>query len=345
MTENLQREVEKHFSRQELRRATFGEVGDTTYPARVRESYAQDILDAIDLEAVRQRRFRVAIDYGYSPATFTLPLVLGPLGVEAIGVRGFVVEEPAESELDPLNARRIVTGVGAELGVVLDRAAERLLLVDEHGDAVSPDLGLLLFARLLASAGRSGQVAVPVTTTHLVEDVVAGSALTVIRTPHSVSELTRAATRDGVVLAAAPTGGFVFPDVVPGYDAVTALCKLLELLAPEERPLSALVAELPRPTLVRRDVPCPWSRKGLVMRLLNEQLATRRLDLMDGVKAFDERGWVQALPDPDEPVVHVYAEGETELLSEELANEVTAAVEAIVQGDEAERRTLEQASS
>jgi mannose-1-phosphate guanylyltransferase / phosphomannomutase len=102
---------------------------------------------------------------------------------------------------------------------------------------------------------------------------------------------------------------------------------------------------LPRPTLVRRDVPCPWSRKGLVMRLLNEQLATRRLDLMDGVKAFDERGWVQALPDPDEPVVHVYAEGETELLSEELANEVTAAVEAIVQGDESERRTLEQASS
>ena len=119
-----------------------------------------------------------------------------------------------------------------------------------------------------------------------------------------MSELTRAATEDGVVLAAAPTGGFVFPDVVPGYDAVTALCKLLELLAPEERALSALVAELPRPTLVHRAVPCPWGRKGLVMRLLNEQLASRRLDLMDGVKAYDERGWVQVLPDPDEPVVH-----------------------------------------
>ena len=47
------------------------------------------------------------------------------------------------------------------------------------------------------------------------------------------------------------------------------------------------------------------------MRLLNEQLASRRLDLMDGVKAYDDRGWVQVLPDQDEPVVHVYAEGET----------------------------------
>jgi mannose-1-phosphate guanylyltransferase/phosphomannomutase len=345
MTDALQRDVEKHFTRQELRRATFGEVGDTTYPARVRESYAQDILDAIDLGRVRGRRFRVAIDYGYSAATFTLPLVLGPLGVEAISVRGYVVDHPAEEELDTLTLQRIVSGVRAELGVLFDRAAERMLLVDERGELVSPDLGLLLVAQLLARSGRSGQVAVPVTVTGLVEEVVAGSSLTVVRTPHSLSELTRAATQDGVVLAAAPTGGFVFPDVVPGYDAVTSLCKLLELLAPEERPLSALVGELPRSTIVHRALPCPWTRKGLVMRLINEQLASRRLDLMDGVKAYDDRGWVQVLPDPDEPLVHLYAEGETPELSDELAAEVSAAVEAIVQGDEVERRTVEQASS
>jgi mannose-1-phosphate guanylyltransferase/phosphomannomutase len=79
---------------------------------------------------------------------------------------------------------------------------------------------------------------------------------------------------------------------VPGYDAVTALCKLLELLAEQDEPLSALVASLPRPTLVHRALPCPWSRKGLVMRVLNENLASRRLDLLDGVKAYDDRGWV-----------------------------------------------------
>jgi mannose-1-phosphate guanylyltransferase/phosphomannomutase len=345
MTEGLQKEVEKYFTRQELRRATFGEVGDTTYPARVRESYAQDILDAVDVERVRERRFRVAIDYGYSAATFTLPLVLGPLGVEAIGVRGYVVDQPIEDELDTVNVRRIVTGVGADIGVVLDRAAERLLLVDENGETISPDVGLLLMAQLLARSGRAGQIAVPVTASGLVDEVVAGSSLTVIRTQHSVSDLTRAATGEGVILAAAPTGGFVFPDVVPGYDAVTAICKLLELLAPEERPLSTLVAELPQPTLLHRAIPCPWDRKGLVMRLLNEQLASRRLDLMDGVKAFDDRGWVQVLPDPDEPLVHIYAEGSTPELSEELAAEIAAAVEAIVQGEETERRTLKQASS
>src|SRR6185503_13836772 len=92
MSDAFQKEVEKHFGRQELRRATFAEVGETTYPARVRESYAQDILDVIDLESIRDRRFRIAIDYGHSAAAFTLPLVLGPLGVEAIGTRGFYVD-------------------------------------------------------------------------------------------------------------------------------------------------------------------------------------------------------------------------------------------------------------
>ena len=344
MTDALQKEVEKHFGRQELRRATFAEVGETTYPARVRESYAQDILDAIQLERIRDRRFRIAIDYGHSAAAFTMPLVLGPLGVEAIGTRGFYVED-APAELEPRDARRIVTGVGADLGVVFDRAAERLLLVDELGEPVPADLGLLLAVRLLVLSGRSGEIAVPITATELVDDLAEGSALSVVRTQASLSDLTRVATRDGVVLAAAPTGGFVFPDVVPGYDAVTALCKLLELLAEQDEPLSTLVASLPRSTLVHRALPCPWGRKGLVMRVLNENLASRRLDLLDGVKAYDDRGWVQALPDPAEPFVHVYAEGETEEVSDELADEVAAWVAAIVEGDEAPARTVEQASS
>jgi mannose-1-phosphate guanylyltransferase / phosphomannomutase len=97
--------------------------------------------------------------------------------------------------------------------------------------------------------------------------------------------------------------------------------------------------------LVHRAVPCPWARKGVVMRVLNEQLSSRRVDLMDGVKAYDERGWVQVLPDPDEPLVHLYAEGRSEELTAELADEVARLVSDVVQGDGVEQRTLEQASS
>ena len=81
------------------------------------------------------------------------------------------------------------------------------------------------------------------------------------------------------------------------------------------------------------------------MRVLNERLAGRDLDLTDGIKLQDERGWSQVLPDPDEPLVHLYAEGDTLEASEELEHEVRELVEEIMQGDAAAPRTSVEASS
>ena len=91
--------------------------------------------------------------------------------------------------------------------------------------------------------------------------------------------------------------------------------------------------------MVHRQLPCPWGRKGLVMRLLNERFADRDVDVTDGIKVHDERGWAQVLPDPDEPLLHLYAEGTTEDDSDQLQSELRAIVEAILQGDEAPART------
>ena len=87
---------------------------------------------------------------------------------------------------------------------------------------------------------------------------------------------------------------------------------------------------LPVSTLVHRQLHCPFSLKGTVMRVLTERLKDREVDLTDGIKVFDERGWAQVLPDPDEPVVHVYAEGETSEDSEALGEEFRDLVEHIM---------------
>jgi mannose-1-phosphate guanylyltransferase/phosphomannomutase len=126
----------------------------------------------------------------------------------------------------------------------------------------------------------------------------------------------------------------VFPEFLPAYDAMAALCNLLELLAPADRPLSELVAELPHSTLVHREVHCSWSLKGTVMRVLNERFANANIDLLDGIKVFDDRGWMQVLPDPDEPVIHIYAEGHGEELSAELEEEMRSLVADVVEGQE-----------
>jgi mannose-1-phosphate guanylyltransferase / phosphomannomutase len=344
LTPTLQKEIEKNFFRHDFRRAPFHEVGDLDYPARVREAYAADLLENLDVEAIRERRFRIVVDYGYSAASFVLPLVLGPLQVEAVSAHAApTVEAPSGTAAlrETIGqAKRLVRSVGADLGVVFDRAAERLYLIDEQAHEIPVEEALLLFLRLIARHTGKGKLAFPITVTSQVERLVEGTELEVVRTPASLAELTKTAAADGVIFAGAVGGGYVFPQFLPAYDATASLCKLLELLAPESRPVSDLVGELPRTTLVHRQLPCAWALKGLVMRVLTERLKDRELDLLDGVKVFDERGWAQVLPDPDEPLLHIYAEGETEEESAELEEELRSLVEDILmQGRAVEARS------
>ncbi len=330
----LQKEIEKNFTRGELRRVGFGDIGTITYPARVRETYAQDLLEEVDADAIRSRGYRLVVDYGFSAASFVLPLLLGPLGVEAVSAHGFTTDrsDPGSTLLRQAigQVKQLVPAVGADLGVILDRAAERLYLVDERGREIPVEQSLLLFLRLIGTDGRRGKLAFPITVTSQVDRLLEGSGLEIVRTPASLADLTKAAAEDGVIFAGAVGGGYVFPEFLPAYDAVASLCKLLELLAPERRPLSELVADLPAPTLVHRQLPCPWALKGVVMRVLTERLRDRELDLMDGIKVFEERGWAQVLPDPDEPLVHIYAEGRTEEDSKALEAEFHEMVEEIM---------------
>ncbi len=336
---SFMKEVEKHFSRQEYRRVGSTEVGELRFPARAAESYAQDLVRTLDADAIRSRGFRIVIDYAYSSAALVLPLVLGPLNVEVVAAHPYVREQNVPSApgalVEPLEAtKRLVSAIGADLGIVLDGSAERIRLVDERAREVPAEQELLLFLSLITSNGRRGTLAFPVTVTSLVDRLVEGTGLDVERTPASLAALTRAAARDGVVFAGSASGGFVFPEFLPGYDGVTSLCKLLELLAPVERPLSELVDALPRPQVVHRELRCPWARKGAVMRVLSERMKGRKTDTLDGIKVFDDGGWAQVLPDPAEPVVHVYVEGETEKETRRLEKEFSGLVEEIIAADD-----------
>jgi len=271
-----------------------------------------------------------------------LPLLMSPLGLEAVSAHGFIAERASQTQ--PLadsigQAKKLVTAASADIGAVFDRAGERLYLIDEKGAEIPVEKALLLFLRLLGSNGRRGKLAFPVTVTSQVENLVKKTGLEVIRTRASLAELTRVAADDGVIFAGAVGGGYVFPDFLPAYDAVVSLCKLLELLAPVSQPVSEVVAELPPSTLIHRRLHCPWGRKGLVMRVLVENMKDHELDLTDGVKVSREHGWVQVIADADEPVLHIYAEGDDLERSTELENEMRTMVEGIIGAETGQNAT------
>jgi mannose-1-phosphate guanylyltransferase/phosphomannomutase len=84
--------------------------------------------------------------------------------------------------------------------------------------------------------------------------------------------------------------------------------------------LSKVVASLPPTHVAHRRVTTPWEHKGSVMRTLVEETDLPMV-LLDGVKVLYDDGWVLALPDPQEPLTHVWAEAGSDAEAEKRAQE------------------------
>ncbi|MGB9880077.1 MAG: hypothetical protein ACPLRM_04870, partial [Anaerolineae bacterium] len=69
--------------------------------------------------------------------------------------------------------------------------------------------------------------------------------------------------------------------------------------------------------------------KGMVMRLLHERYKEKREAQIDGVKIHLGKDWVLVLPDPDQPLFRVYAESDSVISAEELADKYAHIVESL----------------
>jgi mannose-1-phosphate guanylyltransferase/phosphomannomutase len=89
------------------------------------------------------------------------------------------------------------------------------------------------------------------------------------------------------------------------------LARLLSLLGGGSSSLEDLVDGMPAMPIVHEEVATPLEQKGLIMRTLMEQLAEQGADLVlvDGIKVRVAEGWALVVPDPEDPVTHVWAEG------------------------------------
>ncbi|MCW2620848.1 MAG: Nucleotidyl transferase, partial [Frankiales bacterium] len=87
-----QRRIERVLSRQDFRRAFPGEIADLTFPARIVETYAQEVLRAVDVRGVSGAGLKVVLDTAGGAAALALPTLLGKLDVEVLTVNNRVDE-------------------------------------------------------------------------------------------------------------------------------------------------------------------------------------------------------------------------------------------------------------
>jgi mannose-1-phosphate guanylyltransferase/phosphomannomutase len=333
LSQAAQRKLERVVARGEFRRAFPGEIGDLSFPPRVMEAYALELLRRVDTSGVAEVSPKVVVDTGGGTAALVLPSLLGRLGVDALTVNnGFDDRSPTESAADRQEALhrlgRLVESSRADFGVRFDPVGERISIVDERGVPIDDERALLVVLDLVAAERKKGTVALPVTTTRLAEKVAAFHGVEIRWVATSAAELTRATTDPDVIFGGDGRGGFVVPEFSTAIDGLAAFVQLVGLVARTQLQLSEIDARIPLSHIVRRSVPTPWAAKGMVMRAVVEEAGDRIVDTTDGVRVVEDDGsWVLVLPDPSEPVTHVWAEAAGDVAASEHLDRWAAVVE------------------
>ena len=320
-----ERKVESAFFREDFRRIDPDELGRIEDAIQPVEAYARDFRKQLFVN-VESHRPRVVVDYGYSSVSPIFPAILAQLGVETISLNSFNDARSAPRNLQSINEHlanlgRIVPNVGYDMGVLVTNEGENLHVVDENGIPIVATSLLALLALTLAKANPGINMAMSVTVPSRLVNLLEGQGAMVTRCRSGVRDLMTAAGK-GPEFAGDESGGFIFPALHAGFDAMFALVNLAHLLKASGEKLSDIVHSLPQFHLAYDKVDCPWEAKGKIMRRLTEsQPEGARLDLVDGIKVYDNDSWVLILPDSFEPVFHVMAESPSAQQSREMVDD------------------------
>lgn len=326
-----ERKIETMMVREDTRKVPVEEIGRVSYPSKILDFYRTDFLSRIDLATVRQRQFRLVLDYGHGAAGQLMPAILGELGCQEISLSSSAdpsrlsrTEQEVAEALQRLSS--LVGTIKADLGVLFDAAGERIRIVDNSGRVLGGQESLALFVALVAERSRGAKVAVPVTATAAIEQIAGSQA--VVRTKTGPRALMQAAATRQMTLCGDQHGAFIFPEFTAGPDGLFAVVRLLEMLALASRPLDQLVDELPAADVAQMAIACPLEAKGKVMRFLIEATEGKQVTLVDGVKVHQGSSWIALIPDPARPLMHITSEpaGEAEALVAEYRSVVEAAI-------------------
>ncbi|MBN1582835.1 MAG: phosphomannomutase/phosphoglucomutase [Anaerolineae bacterium] len=332
-----------------------GEVGTLTHADPV-----DDYLEAIRASVEMGRTLRVVVDAGNGAAGPFAPRLVEALGCQPIPLYcepdgrfpNRVPDPKASGALDALASR--VVAENADAGLAYDGDGDRLVMVDNAGQAVYGDQLLALLAQeMLSQRGRDVgapsplqwsslpgegrgegnnilKVVYELSCTQAVPEIVEALGGKAIPCPVGYVFVHEAMQSTGAVMGGESAGHLFFAE--PGFqfdDAMLATAKMLSLLSRVDRALSQLVGQLPQYHLSPAyRFHCPDDKKAHIVGDVKTQFCAQgyQTEDMDGVKVYFDDGWGLFRSSNTQPAVTLCCEARTPLRLAEIEQEMLGVV-------------------
>ncbi len=326
------KKIERMYFGEDFERASLDNIGHLENPTFPIENYRKTFLENIDIEMIRKAGFKIVIDHSNGSSSQIFPTLFSQFGISAIELNGSLNPRKfSASALENAQAivqlSTIVKSLHADVGFILNPAAEKLTVIDETGNPIDSQLLLLIVTDLFLRTHDCKKIAVPVGSSMGIEELASQYNVEVIRVAGDHYAMMSTFKEKDVQFVGGTRGGFIFSGFQTGTDAMFAVVKILEMMAQSKTRFSELrekYAHLHRKSL---SVPCPWAKKGTVMRQLIKNSENEKRVLIDGVKVFHDDGWVLVTPDRLTASFNVLAESTHPIKTQSLIEKYSKAVE------------------
>jgi phosphomannomutase len=288
-------------------------IRSVTSEPRVTDRYLEHLLTVLDAPLIRQRRFRVAVDFCNGACGSITSRFLEALGCALLPVNeepsGEFAHPPAPSSANMRQLATLMRCFEADLGAAINVDGDRLGFVTAKGDALSEEYTLPLAARTRLQR-RPGPVVTNYSTSRMIESLAAELGQKVIRTAVGESHVIDQGLSENAVLAGEGNGGVAALPISMTFDALVTLGLVLEQMAESGESLVAIVERLPRYVMRKHELACAPNVVYKVLERFRRHYADESPDCSDGVRVARPDGWLHVRASNTEPLLRIIVEAD-----------------------------------
>ncbi|MBN1446252.1 MAG: phosphoglucosamine mutase [Candidatus Omnitrophica bacterium] len=291
------------------------------------EKYFGAVYNAVDIEKIKKRRFRVVVDVCQGVGALLTERFLAGMGCEAVIINkeppGVFSHNPEPLAENLGGLSESVVSEKADIGFAQDPDGDRLAFVCEDGEIPGEEMTVVLCIKNFLEKKKS-PVVVNLSTTSLVEETAKSFGVEVYRTKIGEINVVEGMKKNGSLIGGEGNGGIVCSDVHYGRDSFVGMALILEYIAKRRKRISEIAEELPKYFMLKKKVKIEGKdTSGIIEELKKEYASKDELNLEDGIKIIRRDGWIHIRPSGTEPVLRIYAEGKTEETAEKYLSEFT----------------------
>jgi len=324
--------IERFFFGEDIKRVHYNELGEIYFPERTNEIYINRFLSALDVEKIKEAKFKLLIDYSYGLASRIFPYILGKLNTEALSLHDFVDSTRFQTNASTdytAEAEKIMKSLGYGLGFIIEPGAEKISVLDERGVLYKPSRLLTIVTKLFLETHRELEpykIAISILANNEIEMIAKDYQVEVIRIKDTHSAMMEATRDEEIKFVGGVWGNFIFPNFLFAADGMFSIGMILEMLAKTKLEISRLDESLPIRFQYQKLIPCPWDHKGKVMRKAMIYSENMKRQLVDGVKLFDNDKSVLLQPDRENATFLVLTEADNPESAVELSKKYCSLV-------------------